>query len=559
MSEWDNVKELGACIGLVMDDRTITKISCHPKNQDFLKVIKTSAVRVFKGKYPPDMVNMLVSIIFDSDISGCANEDGRNAIEQLSRDVFRTFTVRAGLKDDSVSFEGFNMLFQEFIERFRIALKGVMFTLGMRKEIINLENTGIKDCIDEFKELPCRKFGELSFGSICKMRPPTSLSIYVESLVKRYNKMVLPEEVSEKILDIMDKMANYPNYFKLMDTQRKFLEVRPILMAISELQLYPGSEREKTDLLTALSIMLFNIFPSPRLIRFISRFEPSRNNQFLLYEYNAILALNYLLMGDINKASEHNARAFEFAVDEEKRAYSCILSSCISISRHELKEAVDVLEGYYPMIKDRRIRSMMRFYMGIIYYENEDTSSALECFKEARTGIDDEIDLMNVCNNIGTCAMLRGDIKTAINAFEEVEELSRYMSSRASKFLRSVSLGHMGIIYLSMREFDMAMECYKKALRINKEIRNKKGIADQLGNIGLTYKSKQDYPTSLDYFKSMLNYSYSIDYLEGVLFAFSQIDQAMALQGRYEDAEAFRKDIIKKYPGIAKMLKKQVP
>ncbi|MCD1293963.1 hypothetical protein CUJ83_02995 [Methanocella sp. CWC-04] len=555
MTEWEAVEKIGRCIGLEIDETAIEMIKGRHDREEFMNIVRDTAANVFRDKLTGPEVDTLVETVFDTgfdDLEG----DGQRLRRSLSYDVFRRTCSRIKYTGE-ISFEGFDVLFQEFLERFKAAMNGIMFILGLNKEIVSLENSGIKDYVEELRSLPCRRFGELNFGEICKMRPPTSISLYVESLLKKYENDPIPHEDCIKILDMMDKLSNYPNYFRVMDHSRKMEEIKPVLTSIAWLQKEAADGQEKNDLLTALGILLFNIYPSPMIVKYLSKLEPGLKNQFLCYEYNSIMALNYLLMGKLDIAEKYTTSAFEVAIDEEKRAYTCVLKSCVYINRHEHKKAIENLEKCSAIVRNKRMRSMTRFYLGIVHYECGDLSNALECFKDARVGIEDEIDLMNICNNIGTCSMLLGDLKGALNAFDEVEELSRYMGSNIAKFLKSVAYGNMGIVYLNMKEPDKALEYYRKALKVNKEIRNKKGIANQIGNIGLVYKSKQDHKSSIDYFKSMLNYSFSIDYFEGVLFAYGQIDQAMTLLGKQEEAEAFKKDIVKRYPGITGMLKKR--
>jgi len=46
-------------------------------------------------------------------------------------------------------------------------------------------------------------------------------------------------------------------------------------------------------------------------------------------------------------------------------------------------------------------------------------------------------------------------------------------------------IGNIGIVYLTKGELDKALEYYKKALKLEEELGNKKGIANYLGNIGI--------------------------------------------------------------------------
>ena len=128
------------------------------------------------------------------------------------------------------------------------------------------------------------------------------------------------------------------------------------------------------------------------------------------------------------------------------------------------------------------------------------------------------------------------------------------MTGNSAKALKSVACGCRGLIYLHKTDHGRAIERFKEALRLDREIHDKKGMANQLGNIGLAQKANKEYGAALEYFKSALNVSFLDDYLEGALFSLRQIEQVMALEGRYDDAEKFRRDMLRRNPGVAKML-----
>jgi len=556
MFDWNAVKELGTYLGLGIDDSMVAKLSSNPDNGRLMELLRLSMAGNFRKKYPEDTVDLLVKIITGTDLKRLSCENDRGTA--FSRDVFGRLSSTVPWHADEVAydkaFEEFDVVFQQFIRSFKAAFAGMASALGLKQEKVSLEYAGVKDYLMELKELPCRRLGELSFAHTLQGDP--ALSGYIGTLLKKYEDKAIARENCQNILEIMNKAAGYPGYYKNMDGQQKFIESRPILLAISELQLYPVKETAKGDLLSALGILLFNVFPAPKLLKFISKFEPSPENDLLSYEYHAILALNYLLYGKMAEAAAYNERALNFAMDEEKRAYTYILGSCIHLNKKDFDEALKALYNCSSVTRDGRLRATALFYMGIIHYEMGNVTDALDCFKKAGTGMEDDLDIMSVCNDIGTCAMVLGDLKEAIKAFESVDSASRFMSNKTAKELKSIAYGNLGIIHMSMRNYDRAMDYYKQALKLDKEAHDKKRAANDLGNIGLALKAGHDNKLALEYFKSSLSVSFSDDYLEGVIFSFDQIEQLMALEGRSEEAEAFKQEVIRRNPGIAKMLKR---
>lgn len=65
-------------------------------------------------------------------------------------------------------------------------------------------------------------------------------------------------------------------------------------------------------------------------------------------------------------------------------------------------------------------------------------------------------------------------------------------------------LTNIGVMYVSLSDFQLALEYYSKALTIHEELDNKQWIAIITGNIGIAYRGLADYPRALEYqFKAL--------------------------------------------------------
>ncbi|MBC7864795.1 MAG: tetratricopeptide repeat protein [Bacteroidia bacterium] len=62
------------------------------------------------------------------------------------------------------------------------------------------------------------------------------------------------------------------------------------------------------------------------------------------------------------------------------------------------------------------------------------------------------------------------------------------------------SLNFLGYFYKANADYSKALDCYSKALQLNKEMNDKTGIANQLCNIANVNSDKGDYSKALDYY-----------------------------------------------------------
>lgn len=74
------------------------------------------------------------------------------------------------------------------------------------------------------------------------------------------------------------------------------------------------------------------------------------------------------------------------------------------------------------------------------------------------------------------------------------------IENKKIKLLRAKTFGNLGVYYCLKADYPQSLNYYLMALKINEELKNKKGISAQLGNIGIIYFYQADYPKALDYF-----------------------------------------------------------
>lgn len=550
MKDWNDVVALGNYLGMADAGEVAGTASGRRGVGRMMEEISAAASQL-SGHFSPEVASDALEMLAGTDFRQLSWQRG-DRYEILSDDLYRRL---AALPDGSgrlPPFVVFDRHFREYLRRFAISLRAALYCAGTRKEIISLENPACRESLTELKELPCRSCGGPASPDRHD-RMPASLARYIQSLLDRPDSGIAPA-CRTKIAEVLDHLTAYPGYYRQLDRENKASTAQALVSAITALHGAGSDDPAQADLMAALGILLFNVYPLPVIVRFLATHHPAGENRFLLYEYNSVLALNFLRMGRRKDAAVCCGRAHEAAPDGDLKAYARVLEGCIAIEDGDDRKATAALEKALETADSRSLRSLAGFYLGIVCYEAGAYGQALQCFRDARIGADGEAEAMAACNNMGTCYMIIGDLARALQSFEEADAAGTYSGRASVKFNRSVAAGNTGIVYMSMREHRLAQDQFRKALKIARETGNARGVADQLMNIGLTQKAVGDYALACHHFIAGMNYAYTIEYLEGVMYAREQIGQVLAMQGKQDEEEEIYRDMARRHPDIRKLL-----
>lgn len=106
-------------------------------------------------------------------------------------------------------------------------------------------------------------------------------------------------------------------------------------------------------------------------------------------------------------------------------------------------------------------------------------------------------------NLIGIQNYLWGEIESAFNVWSTI--LSKVKeSNKFDKKWESITLGNIGCVYFIIGEPDKAQEFLERALKLDKDLEYKEGIANHFTNIGSTYFLRGELDNALNYFKASL-------------------------------------------------------
>jgi len=108
-----------------------------------------------------------------------------------------------------------------------------------------------------------------------------------------------------------------------------------------------------------------------------------------------------------------------------------------------------------------------------------------------------------------------------IDTYEELLLDSDSIETGKTKIRMSACYNDIGNVYWNQGKYKLAVEFFQKALKINEDINNKKGIAAALGNIGLVHWNQESYDLAVDYFLKALEIYESLSISDDKVIALS--------------------------------------
>tara|TARA_R110000868_G_scaffold82956_7_gene234064 strand:+ start:48671 stop:50635 length:1965 start_codon:yes stop_codon:yes gene_type:complete len=151
----------------------------------------------------------------------------------------------------------------------------------------------------------------------------------------------------------------------------------------------------------------------------------------------------------------------------------------------------------------------------------------------------DNLDLKVYSLNMLSVVYRRMDaIKTALDYAQEAIELAETVKNPSNGLKRSinVSLNGIGNIYQSLKQYDVAIEKYKKSLVLEEKLHNRLGLAINNQNIGECYEALKQLDLALNYYQISLAYNEEIDNDMGRVICNNSIAQVYIKQKKLKQA-----------------------
>ena len=141
-------------------------------------------------------------------------------------------------------------------------------------------------------------------------------------------------------------------------------------------------------------------------------------------------------------------------------------------------------------------------------------------------------------NMLGVVYRRMDAIKTALDYSQEALELAETIENPSEGIKRSINVSHnsIGNIYQTLRQYDMAIEQFRRSMQLEKELGNKRGLAVNHQNIGECLEEQGKLEEALENFRTALAYDEEIGSDRGKAICKNSIAQIYIEQGKLNEA-----------------------
>lgn len=189
--------------------------------------------------------------------------------------------------------------------------------------------------------------------------------------------------------------------------------------------------------------------------------------------------------------------------------------------------------------------------LGIIYRNVSLYKKSLKAHQEAYELADlaGNVELKVIClNMIGVVYRRMDAIKPALDYHKKAMDLANKVKKPTPTLKASIAVSQnsMGNIYLTLKQYDLAIKEFEKSLVIEKEANNRLGLAINYQNLGYADEAKGQLELALKNYKRSLDYNNQIDSEVGRVICYNSIGQIYIKQKKYADAKVIIEEGLKK-------------
>lgn len=207
------------------------------------------------------------------------------------------------------------------------------------------------------------------------------------------------------------------------------------------------------------------------------------------------------------------------------------------MAMYEPAKAIDCYLEYLNVTQNDAEKCNVFHYIGTTYETLNDLTEALKYFQashEAARKIEDENMVALASTKIGQCYLNMRNFQKAFECFKNALEIATSLNNIQDQVSALISLG---VVSGKSNEFTKAIEFNQEALQLNNKHLNNKDIeASILGNLGVIFRRKGDFPQSLDYHVRQFAICLDIKFKEGQKKACAGLGCTYKSLGKYHEA-----------------------
>jgi len=205
-----------------------------------------------------------------------------------------------------------------------------------------------------------------------------------------------------------------------------------------------------------------------------------------------------------------------------------LLDSCLKIY-HTSKEDTTKIKALSDLIAPMMAEDWKKYQ----YYQYEQLQALLKNNPSVKLTKALQVHLANSLNNIGYIYKNKGQLKEALDYFSLSLKIQKEIVDK--KGIADV-YNNIGSIYDDQGQVKEALDYFSRSLKIREGIGDKEGIATSLNNIGSIYYDQGQVKEALDYFSHSLKIEEEIGDKEGIATALNNIGYIYENQGQVKEA-----------------------
>ena len=239
----------------------------------------------------------------------------------------------------------------------------------------------------------------------------------------------------------------------------------------------------------------------------------------------------------------------EYVVKTKPETYKVIDSLFQDFNKDSLQ--MRDLQYKSKLVKYREAEAYALNSLGIIYRDISHYEKALEAHQQAYDiaelvgDVEQEVISLNM---MGVVYRRMDVIKLALDYHKKALEIANKVENPSKTLTASIAVSQnsMGNIYLTLKQYDLAIKEFNKSLVIEKKFNNRLGLAINYQNLGYADEAKGHLDLALKNYKRSLDYNNQINSEVGRVICYNSIGQVYIKQKKYTDARIIIEEGLKK-------------